>query len=72
MSEPLSDPSIISSFISLYILQGIMASAAGFLIMTWCVHKRGPVFTAAFIPIVQIMVAIIDFFFLHEQLYLGR
>ncbi|CAN6271101.1 unnamed protein product [Urochloa humidicola] len=50
---------------------GIMASAAGFLIMTWCVHKRGPVFTAAFIPIVQIMVAIIDFFFLHEQIYLG-
>ncbi|CAN6227132.1 unnamed protein product [Urochloa humidicola] len=50
---------------------GIMASAAGFLIMTWCVQKRGPVFTAAFIPIVQIMVAIIDFFFLHEQIYLG-
>ncbi|CAN6236812.1 unnamed protein product [Urochloa humidicola] len=50
---------------------GIMASAAGFLIMTWCVHKRGPVFTAAFIPIIQIMVAIIDFFFLHEQIYLG-
>jgi drug/metabolite transporter (DMT)-like permease len=49
-----------------------MASAAGFLLMTWCVHKRGPVFTAAFIPIVQIMVAVIDFFFLHEQLYLGR
>jgi len=50
---------------------GIMASAAGFLIMTWCVHKRGPVFTAAFIPVIQIMVAVIDFFFLHEQLYLG-
>ncbi|TKW36748.1 hypothetical protein SEVIR_1G002900v4 [Setaria viridis] len=50
---------------------GIVASAAGFLIMTWCVHKRGPVFTAAFIPIIQIMVAIIDFFFLHEQIYLG-
>ncbi|XP_066380998.1 WAT1-related protein At4g01440-like [Miscanthus floridulus] len=50
---------------------GIMASAAGFLLMTWCVHKRGPVFTAAFIPIVQIMVSVIDFFFLHEQLYLG-
>jgi large subunit ribosomal protein L9e len=49
-----------------------MTSAVGFLIMTWCVHKRGPVFTAAFIPIIQIMVAIIDFFFLHEQIYLGR
>lgn len=53
------------------VYSGIMASAVGFLIMTWCVHKRGPVFTAAFIPIIQIMVAIIDFFFLHEQIYLG-
>lgn len=53
-------------------VQGIMASGAGYLIMTWCVEKRGPVFTAAFIPIIQIMVAVIDFFFLHEQLYLGR
>nr|CAB3445236.1 unnamed protein product [Digitaria exilis] len=50
---------------------GIFASAVGFVIMTWCVHERGPVFTAAFIPVVQIMVAIIDFFFLHEQIYLG-
>ncbi|KAJ1277437.1 hypothetical protein BS78_04G003800 [Paspalum vaginatum] len=57
--------------IATILYSGIMASAAGFLIMTWCVHKRGPVFTAAFIPIIQIMVAIIDFLFLHEKLYLG-
>ncbi|WVZ78273.1 hypothetical protein U9M48_026014, partial [Paspalum notatum var. saurae] len=57
--------------IATILYSGVMASAAGFLIMTWCVHKRGPVFTAAFIPIIQIMVAIIDFFFLHEKLYLG-
>ncbi|TVU33722.1 hypothetical protein EJB05_25555, partial [Eragrostis curvula] len=50
---------------------GIMASGVCYVIMTWCVQKRGPVFTAAFIPINQIMVAIIDFFFLHEQIYLG-
>ncbi|XP_024316652.1 WAT1-related protein At3g30340 isoform X2 [Brachypodium distachyon] len=50
---------------------GIVGSGAGYLIMTWCVEKKGPVFTAAFIPIIQIMVAIIDFFFLHEQIYLG-
>ncbi|KAL6629337.1 hypothetical protein ACP70R_029102 [Stipagrostis hirtigluma subsp. patula] len=50
---------------------GIMASGAGYLVMTWCVEKKGPVFTAAFTPVVQIMVALIDFFFLHEQLYLG-
>ncbi|XP_051223261.1 WAT1-related protein At3g30340 [Lolium perenne] len=50
---------------------GIIGSGAGYLIMTWCVEKKGPVFTAAFIPIIQIMVATIDFFFLHEQIYLG-
>ncbi|KAM3297340.1 hypothetical protein ACQJBY_039287 [Aegilops geniculata] len=52
-------------------MQGIVGSGAGYLIMTWCVEKKGPVFTAAFIPMMQIMVAIIDFFFLHEQIYLG-
>uniref|UniRef100_A0A453MPN0 WAT1-related protein n=1 Tax=Aegilops tauschii subsp. strangulata TaxID=200361 RepID=A0A453MPN0_AEGTS len=50
---------------------GIVGSGAGYLIMTWCVEKKGPVFTAVFIPMMQIMVAIIDFFFLHEQIYLG-
>ncbi|TKW19224.1 hypothetical protein SEVIR_4G006400v4 [Setaria viridis] len=50
---------------------GIMGSGVGYVVMTWCVEKRGPVFTSSFIPIIQIMVAMIDFFFLHENLYLG-
>ncbi|KAG8094133.1 hypothetical protein GUJ93_ZPchr0012g19487 [Zizania palustris] len=50
---------------------GIMGSGVGYVLMTWCVEKRGPVFTSAFIPIIQIMVAMIDFFFLHEDIYLG-
>ncbi|XP_062229965.1 WAT1-related protein At3g30340-like [Phragmites australis] len=50
---------------------GIMGSGVGYVLMTWCVEKRGPVFTSAFIPIIQIMVAMIDFFFLHENIYLG-
>ncbi|KAK3128185.1 hypothetical protein QOZ80_6BG0458050 [Eleusine coracana subsp. coracana] len=53
------------------IYTGIMGSGVGYVLMTWCVEKRGPVFTSAFIPIIQIMVAIIDFFFLHENIYLG-
>ncbi|PNX71289.1 auxin-induced protein 5ng4-like [Trifolium pratense] len=40
--------------------------------MSWCVKKRGPVFTAAFSPFVQIMAAMIDIPVLHEQLYLGN
>jgi uncharacterized membrane protein len=30
------------------------------------------VFVAAFIPVVQIIVSVIDFCILHEQLYVGR
>lgn len=40
--------------------------------MSWCVEQRGPVFTAAFMPFVQIFGAGIDFTILHEQVYLGR
>ncbi|XP_062233810.1 WAT1-related protein At3g30340-like [Phragmites australis] len=50
---------------------GILGSGVGYVLMTWCVEKRGPVFTSAFIPVIQIMVAMIDFFFLHENIYLG-
>lgn len=40
--------------------------------MSWCVKKKGPVFTAAFTPVTQIFVAMFDFSVLHEQIYLGR
>uniref|UniRef100_A0A0A9ERH0 WAT1-related protein n=1 Tax=Arundo donax TaxID=35708 RepID=A0A0A9ERH0_ARUDO len=50
---------------------GIVGCGVSFVLLTWCIEKRGPVFVAAFIPIVQIIVSVIDFSILHEQLYLG-
>uniref|UniRef100_A0A0D9WKX7 WAT1-related protein n=1 Tax=Leersia perrieri TaxID=77586 RepID=A0A0D9WKX7_9ORYZ len=50
---------------------GVVASGIGYLMLTYCVEKRGPVFTAAFSPLSQIFVAAIDLFILHEPLYLG-
>ncbi|KAM0850701.1 hypothetical protein ACQ4PT_052917 [Festuca glaucescens] len=50
---------------------GVVASGIGYLLLTYCVEKRGPVFTAAFSPLSQMFVAGIDLFFLHEPLYLG-
>ncbi|CAL5045084.1 unnamed protein product [Urochloa decumbens] len=50
---------------------GVVASGMGYLLLTYCVEKRGPVFTAAFSPLSQIFVAGIDLFILHEPLYLG-
>ncbi|KAG9455404.1 hypothetical protein H6P81_008308 [Aristolochia fimbriata] len=51
---------------------GIVGSGLGFVVMSWCIRERGPVFTAAFNPLIQIVVAIIDFSILHESLHLGR
>lgn len=50
---------------------GIVGSSVCYVGTSWCVKKRGPVFTAAFSPLVQIMSAMIDIPFLHEQLHLG-
>ncbi|KAL5651277.1 hypothetical protein ACJX0J_036735, partial [Zea mays] len=50
---------------------GIVGCGVSFVLVTWCIEKRGAVFVAAFIPVVQIIVSVIDFSILHEQLYLG-
>ncbi|KAI3891822.1 hypothetical protein MKX03_008450 [Papaver bracteatum] len=50
---------------------GIVGTGLSYVGMAYCVKKRGPVFTAAFSPLIQIVVAIFDFSILHEQLHLG-
>ncbi|PSS11275.1 WAT1-related protein [Actinidia chinensis var. chinensis] len=50
---------------------GIVGSGLCYVGMSWCVRKRGPLFTAAFSPLVQIMAAMFDIPILHEQLHLG-
>ncbi|XP_070048263.1 WAT1-related protein At3g30340-like isoform X2 [Nicotiana tomentosiformis] len=53
------------------IYTGLIGSGLCYVGMSWCVKKRGPVFTAAFSPLVQVMAAMLDVPFLHEQLNLG-
>ncbi|KAK7245540.1 hypothetical protein RIF29_40386 [Crotalaria pallida] len=53
------------------LFSGIVGSGLCLVGMSWSVKKRGPVFTAAFSPLVQIIAAMIDIPFLHEQLHLG-
>ncbi|XP_028758195.1 WAT1-related protein At4g01440-like [Neltuma alba] len=50
---------------------GLVGSGLCYVAMSWCVKARGPVFTAAFTPLIQIFVAILDLSILHEQIYLG-
>lgn len=50
---------------------GIVGSGFCFVGMSWCVKKRGPVFSAAFSPLVQMIAAVFDIPFLHEPLHVG-
>ncbi|XP_050249579.1 WAT1-related protein At3g30340-like isoform X1 [Quercus robur] len=50
---------------------GMVGSGLCYVAMSWCLKQRGPVFTSAFTPFIQIFVAIFDFSVLHEQMYLG-
>ncbi|XP_050238728.1 WAT1-related protein At3g30340-like [Mercurialis annua] len=50
---------------------GIVGSGLCYVGMSWCVKQRGPVFTAAFSPFIQIFAAMFDFSVLHEQIYIG-
>ncbi|KAI4978531.1 hypothetical protein ZWY2020_015284 [Hordeum vulgare] len=50
---------------------GVVGSGLGFLAMSWCVERRGPVFTTAFMPLIQMIAAGINVTVLHEQLRLG-
>ncbi|KAL0534845.1 hypothetical protein IC582_029142 [Cucumis melo] len=54
------------------IYAGSVGSGLCYVGMSWCVKQKGPVFTAAFTPFMEIFAAIFDFFILHEQIHLGR
>ncbi|GLJ17370.1 hypothetical protein SUGI_0301710 [Cryptomeria japonica] len=53
------------------IYSGIVGSGIGFCLMTWCIKKKGPVFTTMFSPLVLIIVAIMGSILLDEKLHLG-
>ncbi|XP_057427745.1 WAT1-related protein At3g30340-like [Lotus japonicus] len=53
------------------IYSGLVGSGLCYVAMSWCVKQRGPVFTAAFSPLIQIFVAVLDFTILKEEIYMG-
>ncbi|KQJ98297.1 WAT1-related protein At1g09380 isoform X2 [Brachypodium distachyon] len=50
---------------------GIIGWGVTFAVMTWCVQTRGPLFVSMFNPVVLVVVALLGWAFLDEQLHLG-
>ncbi|XP_027189190.1 WAT1-related protein At3g30340-like isoform X2 [Cicer arietinum] len=53
------------------VYSGLVGSGLCYVAMSWCVKQRGPVFTAAFTPLIQMFVTVLDLCILQEQIYLG-
>nr|XP_016478875.1 PREDICTED: WAT1-related protein At3g18200-like [Nicotiana tabacum] len=56
-------------FMILYV--GIANSGIVYFLMTWCIQKGGPVFAATCLPVQTILVVVMAFMFLGDQLYSG-
>ncbi|XP_050216074.1 WAT1-related protein At4g28040-like [Mercurialis annua] len=54
-----------------FCLFGGTAVAISFFLQTWCISKRGPLYSAMFNPLCTVIVVISAAIFLHEQTYLG-
>ncbi|XP_031478624.1 WAT1-related protein At1g21890-like [Nymphaea colorata] len=54
-----------------YVYTGLTCSAFAFFIQSWCIKRKGPVFSSAFNPLATVIVAILQTVCLHESLHLG-
>ncbi|KAK1281552.1 WAT1-related protein [Acorus calamus] len=54
------------------ILQGTVISGLVYYLMTWCVSRKGPVFTAMFFPLSLVVMGTSSAFLFAERLHLGR
>ncbi|KAF3786435.1 WAT1-related protein [Nymphaea thermarum] len=53
------------------LLPGLTCSAFAFFIQSWCIKRKGPVFSSAFNPLATVVAAILKTVCLHESLHLG-
>ncbi|GAB2211649.1 hypothetical protein Droror1_Dr00024974 [Drosera rotundifolia] len=54
---------------SLY--SGVISSALAFCLMSWTIEKKGPLYVSVFSPLLLIIVALLSWALLNEQLYIG-
>ncbi|KVI11250.1 Drug/metabolite transporter [Cynara cardunculus var. scolymus] len=59
----------IRAFSSIY--AGVVCSAMGVCMMSWCIERKGPLFVSVFSPLLLVIVAALSWALLREKLYLG-
>ncbi|CAM0912718.1 unnamed protein product [Alopecurus aequalis] len=70
-SEDFSAPYSSTTIMSLLALLRALHGGITFAVMTWCIQVRGPLFVSMFNPVVLIVVAVLGWGVLDEQLHVG-
>lgn len=52
-------------------MQGVVASALAFCLMSWAMQRKGPLYVSVFSPLLLVVVAIFSWTLLDEKLYTG-
>lgn len=52
--------------------QGVVISGVVTYVQLWCMEAKGPVFVTLFNPLSTLLVALLSYFVLGENLYIGR
>ncbi|KAF5202422.1 Wat1-related protein [Thalictrum thalictroides] len=60
-----------SSELPVILYGGIVVTGLSFYAQTWCIHKKGPVFTYAFTPLLIVFTFLLETFFVGKEVYLG-
>ncbi|MQM07642.1 hypothetical protein Taro_040484 [Colocasia esculenta] len=50
---------------------GVVGSGLAFVLMSWCIQRRGPLFVSMFSPLLLVIVAVLGWAILDEKLYVG-
>ncbi|ONK70509.1 uncharacterized protein A4U43_C05F34440 [Asparagus officinalis] len=53
------------------IYSGVAGSAVSFYLQSWCISRKGPLFSAMFSPLCTVIVTVIAVILFHERLYFG-
>ncbi|OVA13580.1 Drug/metabolite transporter [Macleaya cordata] len=53
------------------IYSGAIGSALAFVVMSWCISRRGPLYVSMFNPLLLVIVAVLGWALLDEKIYVG-
>ncbi|XP_059313344.1 WAT1-related protein At1g09380-like isoform X4 [Lycium ferocissimum] len=52
-------------------LMGIVCTALGYCLTSWCIQRKGPLYVSVFYPLMLIITAVLSWALLREKLYVG-